>query len=353
MGKKPVDDHFKLMQELQLKPYKVTVQWIVESMLMGRPVPEEDFAFVYQMPIIPKVSAEEVETQFEDDLMAQYKRDAPPTTTPNKEEQNGNQQPGETNPILEGDHPDQEETQVEKFLSGKKLYLTGLESEQESELVDWITEAGGDIVSIDYKNEIDYLITGLRHNQSKTFSMIPRCVLTHLWLDDCFDEGKLVPVLYYHQPITIDLSLRPNEGAVIGISNYSGRERTYISTLAQALGMLSQEVFAKREKNGAKKNTHLICKGAEGTKYEAAVNWKIPVVSHEWLLKCLEYKTWVSEEPFWVGKASVCTPGKPLHSTLVLEKADENKTKENKAEENKAEENKTEESKGKENKSDK
>ena len=40
------------------------------------------------------------------------------------------------------------------------LLLTGLESEQESELVDWITEAGGDIVSIEEKNEIDYLITG-------------------------------------------------------------------------------------------------------------------------------------------------------------------------------------------------
>ena len=58
--------------------------------------------------------------------------------------------------------------------------------------------------------------------------MVPRAVLTHLWLDDCFDDGKLVPVLYYHQPITIDLSLKPCEGAVIGISNYSGRERTYI-----------------------------------------------------------------------------------------------------------------------------
>ena len=81
------------------------------------------------------------------------------------------------------------------------------------------------------------------------------------------------------------------------------------STLAQALGMLSQEVFAKRDKNGAKKNTHLVCKGAEGTKYEAAINWKIPVVNNEWLLKCLEYKVWVSEEPFWVGKASVSTPG--------------------------------------------
>ena len=72
------------------------------------------------------------------------------------------------------------------------------------------------------------LITGLRHNLSKSFSMVPRAILTHLWLDDCFDDGKLVPILYYHQPITIDLSLKPCEGAVIGISNYSGRERTYI-----------------------------------------------------------------------------------------------------------------------------
>ena len=82
--------------------------------------------------------------------------------------------------------------------------------------------------------------------------------------------------------------------------------------------MVSQEVFAKREKNGAKKNTHLVCKGAEGTKYDAAINWKIPVVSYEWLLKCLEYKTWVSEEPFWVGNASVSTPGKLLSMTSLL-----------------------------------
>ena len=82
--------------------------------------------------------------------------------------------------------------------------------------------------------------------------------------------------------------------------------------------MVSQEVFAKREKNGAKKNTHLVCKGAEGTKYDAAINWKIPVVSYEWLLKCLEYKTWVSEEPFWVGNASVSTPGKLLKAQLFI-----------------------------------
>ena len=54
------------------------------------------------------------------------------------------------------------------------IFISGLESEQESELVDWITEAGGDIVSIEEKNEIDYLITGrasekMSCEQYKTF----------------------------------------------------------------------------------------------------------------------------------------------------------------------------------------
>ena len=67
--------------------------------------------------------------------------------------------------------------------------------------------------------------------------MKPRAILTHLWLDDCFDEGKLVPVLYYHQPITIDQGSKPCDGAVIGISNYSGRERSYIRLVLMFLSL--------------------------------------------------------------------------------------------------------------------
>jgi hypothetical protein len=36
-------DHLRVMSTLDLKPYKVSLQWIVESMLMGQPVPESDF----------------------------------------------------------------------------------------------------------------------------------------------------------------------------------------------------------------------------------------------------------------------------------------------------------------------
>ena len=54
---------------------------------------------------------------------------------------------------------------------------------------------------------------------------------------------------------------------VIGITNYTGSERNYIHALAESMGMVSQETFAKREKKGAKQSTHLVCKLPEGQKY--------------------------------------------------------------------------------------
>ena len=62
---------------------------------------------------------------------------------------------------------------------------------------------------------------------------------------------------------------------VIGITNYTGSERNYIHALAESLGMVSQETFAKREKKGAKQSTHLVCKLPEGQKYEAAIKWNL------------------------------------------------------------------------------
>ena len=69
-----------------------------------------------------------------------------------------------------------------------------------------------------------------------------------------------------------------------------GFERQYIHALANALGMTTQVVFAKKDKKGAKKSTHLICKLPDGNKYEAGLEWELPVVSHDWLLSCLKYK---------------------------------------------------------------
>jgi topoisomerase (DNA) II binding protein 1 len=44
--------------------------------------------------------------------------------------------------------------------------------------------------------------------------------------------------------------------------------------------------------------THLICPAPEGPKYEAAVKWGVPVVSKEWLLKCVTSKCRLPEDKF-------------------------------------------------------
>ena len=43
---KEVAGHAALIEKLRISPYRVGLQWVAESMLMGRPVPESDFPFV-------------------------------------------------------------------------------------------------------------------------------------------------------------------------------------------------------------------------------------------------------------------------------------------------------------------
>ena len=92
---------------------------------------------------------------------------------------------------------------------------------------------------------------------------------------------------YFHKPINIPPpGLNLCQGVVIGITNYAGREREFVIKLAEQIGMLAQEIFAKRDKANAVKSTHLVCNKPEGAKYEAAIKWGLPVVSAEWILAC-------------------------------------------------------------------
>lgn len=45
------------------------------------------------------------------------------------------------------------------------LSLLGLEAEQEQELVEWITEAGGEVVFSDFTGIVDYLVTPVIGNK--------------------------------------------------------------------------------------------------------------------------------------------------------------------------------------------
>ena len=154
-------------------------------MLMGRPVPEEDFHFSFQLSEKPNV--EQVETQFEDDILAQYKDE--------------NAEFGD--PIVNEDKFENE-TEIEPFFASKKFYLVGQKGEDEVELMEFINEAGGEVVSMEFEGEIDYLITAPIYGQpKKNLKMAPKKILNKLWIEDCFDECKILEELYYHYPITL------------------------------------------------------------------------------------------------------------------------------------------------------
>lgn len=209
------------------------------------------------------------------------------------------------------------------------MSLVGFDCDAEAELSDWVNEAGGDIVFSDFGGLLDYLVvppegcckpggaSSLKLQQCLTTSSKKTQVVNSFWLEDCLDSGELiVRPAYFHRPVfdgEVD-TLRNMEEfgeVVIGITNYAGRERTYISMLAEALGMVAQETFAKRDKKGAKRSTHLVCGVPEGQKYEAGLKWGIPVVDKDWLLACRRDGRFVNEKRFLVGEATVYTSGKP------------------------------------------
>ena len=53
-----VPRHFQLLKDMQISPYKIIPQWLVESMLMGRPIPEEVHKYFYIIQILREINYE-------------------------------------------------------------------------------------------------------------------------------------------------------------------------------------------------------------------------------------------------------------------------------------------------------
>ena len=66
-----------------------------------------------------------------------------------------------------------------------------------------------------------------------------------------------------------------------------------------------QEYFSRSAKTNILANTHLILQEPLGSKYEAAVNWKIPALRADWLYECARHSRKVPEAPYTltVGKS--------------------------------------------------
>merc|ERR1719341_1718368 len=197
--------------------------------------------------------------------------------------------------------------EVQPIFTGITFKLADFPQLRQGELRDRIVEADGELVLSDQGVTVDYLIVptrGLNPHQLLAISFPHTQLVSDLWVEDCLDSGQLLPVKYHHRAVEQILE-QPLKGVVACLSGYLGRERKFLSELVVALGGVSQEIFAKRDKpeTNALCSTHLVCLEAEGSKFNAARKWKVTAVTKDWLLACLREKCRVSEKEFLVGEA--------------------------------------------------
>ena len=291
------------LEQLDLSPYMVSIQWVVESMKLGTPVTEADYKFpVLVEPesfLPPPTRLESVlpgsdGTKFEANLLAGSGA-APPV----------------------GDQISQTFTDTasrrQPFLVGLKLELAGFDEEMQQNLTDWVTEAGGELVYGDFSGVLDFLVVPVSGGSSKNKY---KKLVSSYWLEDCLDAEELLSIKYHHHPLVAPADSRPLVGVVTCLSGYDGKEMEYLNLLVDTLGGTAQEIFVNRdnELKGAKGSTHLLCPEGAGQKYTAAMKWGLPVVTRDWVTTCHREMVWVSEKPFLVGEVTAVPAGKPMPS---------------------------------------
>ncbi|XP_018339764.1 PREDICTED: DNA topoisomerase 2-binding protein 1-A isoform X3 [Trachymyrmex septentrionalis] len=351
-----VGDESKASAELKaiksegLCPYILNVEWLEESMKLKRPASEELFLF----EVKDAVSKKNIETPASPlskknlQMLQQSKRSLPPL---NLEKVlppvNENEQPDLVQQYLQENddssvrhefikplipvskNKDREDlskaksahisvldvtknvesdntmplsqsyTVNEKLFKGLTFVVAGFDDEDNH--IETIVMLGGRLASRTYSGIPDY---GIVPVDGAPLKYTVNEIVNDLFIDDCVNQEEVVDIMYYHRPLSIRKPCNPLSGCVITMSMYTGSERMYLSTLAMKLGAICQDMFAR--KANAEKNTHgsthLVCPSPEGNKYNAAVRWKLPAVTADWLKTCADELTLVDETPFLVGE---------------------------------------------------
>ncbi|XP_023248158.1 DNA topoisomerase 2-binding protein 1 [Copidosoma floridanum] len=332
----------RLIKSKGLYPFILKVEWLEECIKVQAPALEDNFFFdkkkhAQQVPLEPQSPLSKKNLQ----LLQRPKVPAVPlfdeTNKPNEQDElseivqqyvtlandsisSKNKSLSERwnaltkKPIeasLNGDNADndsaipvsQESYISQKIFRGLIFLISGFEDEEYTQVVAQIHGLGGKIVSQNYSGIPDYGIVPkfgaeLKHTVGE--------IVTDLFIEDCIDNEKLLDVAYYHRPILVSKSGKPLAKCVIGMSAYCGAERTFLSKLSEALGAKYQDTFAR--KTNLSKNvyssTHLVCPNPKGDKYIAAVKWRLPAVTADWLLCCAAEMKLVDENDYLVGETT-------------------------------------------------
>ncbi|XP_011313192.1 DNA topoisomerase 2-binding protein 1 isoform X2 [Fopius arisanus] len=322
----------KIIQAKGLHPHVLKIQWLEESIKMKKPAPEEAFVFdrkeesnaepppsplskknlqMLQKPKRPPVPVFQVTVpsepcEDEPDLVQQYLQPQ------NLDQSMSKLFPRQSDPIHskslhrsplnDSNVPfSQPLTMGAQIFQKLTFFVTSSAEEEDNSLKENIAGLGGNLVSRSFTGIPDYAIVPFN---GVSLKITANEVVTSLFIDDCLDHDVVVDIQYYHRPTCIPEDVKPLANCVIVVSAYTGMERTYLSKLATILGARHQDTFARKTnlEKGLYGGTHLICMSPEGNKYNAAVKWRLPAVTAEWLKACAEKFTLVNETPFLVGE---------------------------------------------------
>lgn len=132
------------------------------------------------------------------------------------------------------------------------------------------------------------------------FKFCPMVLVNPNYIQCCIHEKmeflpNLYPILFQPQPYPLhglpdafltsrkeDKIGQSKHGIVAAVSGFVGVERFGIVQILKQIG-------ADYTENLTRSNTHLICKKAEGPKYERGLVWSLHVVSIKWLFHILKY----------------------------------------------------------------
>ncbi len=174
----------------------------------------------------------------------------------------------------------------------KNFEIIGFDESDESDLKGVVSSKGGHVLDVNDDDTYgystaDFTIFPLTLNETTS----SRAPVTLFWLQKCIESNRLVAVddFVLYQPIPRFNSDRPLVNCVITISGYVQQERTMIASLCDLIGAKTQNAFSCKPSKDILPNTHLICKTADGPKYKAAKDWRIPTVCVEWLVESCVY----------------------------------------------------------------
>ncbi|XP_064025913.1 DNA topoisomerase 2-binding protein 1 isoform X1 [Pogoniulus pusillus] len=315
------------------RPHVVTAKWLLESFGKGYLHPVEQFIPLnYQLlenPILEQPGMKSVlpksnsllrkeavdnikhQKAAEDEFLSQYINND--STLDEVDKQTSRTFSDVTHLTVQGENPSsvidaslgESSALAEGGLFARKCFLLlGFGEEDECCIADLIKENAGRVLPLQSRTIADYAVVPLLGCQVKP---TVGDVVTNTWLITCVEQQRLLdprsnPLF---TPVPVMEGVSPLEACVLSFSQFTGAERDSLVYLAGLLGARVQEFFVRKAnaKKGMFASTHLVVRGPDGSKYEAAKKWKLPAVTVAWLLQSARTGQRADESKFLVEDA--------------------------------------------------